>query len=74
MSSIPILPAKKVIKTLEKLGYIQIAQKGSHIKLKKCSYPHYKVIVPNHKELARGTLKSILEQANITVDEFLKYL
>jgi len=50
-------------------------RRGSHIKLKKKVNDRvFVVIVPDYAELARGTLKSILRQANITREEFLKLL
>ncbi|WPX08734.1 type II toxin-antitoxin system HicA family toxin [Anaerocellum danielii] len=50
-----------------------MAQKGNHLKLKK-ENPTRIVIIPMHEEVARGTLKSILEQAGISLEEFLKLL
>ncbi|MDP2692137.1 MAG: type II toxin-antitoxin system HicA family toxin [bacterium] len=63
--------ARIIIKTLQKAGFGKISQKGSHIKLrglrggKLCT-----VIVPNHKEIAKGTFSSILKQAEMTRIEF----
>ena len=48
--------------------------KGSHPKYKNQSFPVRVVIIPIHSEIARGTLKSILEQANISLDDFLNLL
>ena len=70
-SKYPILKPSEVIKALEKLGYRFIKQKGSHMKY---SNDTHVVIIPNHSELAKGTLKSILIQANIELDDFLKLL
>lgn len=71
--SYPVLPPQKILKALRKLGFIQISQKGSHVKLK--SYFTNKIcIVPMHKEVARGTLKSVLEQADIELEDFLNQL
>lgn len=71
-SRYPILPPKKIIKIMQKLGFEKISQKGSHVKYKKF-YTQKIFIIPMHKEIAAGTLKSILEQANIELVEFLKY-
>jgi predicted RNA binding protein YcfA (HicA-like mRNA interferase family) len=60
---------------LTKAGFRVAGRRGSHIKLKKKVNDRvFVVIVPDHAELARGTLKSILRQANITREEFLKLL
>lgn len=69
----PILPSIKIISILNMLNFVKISQKGSHVKLKNY-YTNRICIVPMHKEVARGTLKSILEQADIELDLFLKYL
>ena len=72
-SKYPVLPPNKVIKALAKLGFEKISQKGSHAKYK--NYITGKVyIIPMHYEIAKGTLKSILEQADIELDIFLENL
>ncbi len=69
----PLLPPKDIIKAMKKLGFEKYSQKGSHAK-----YINYNTgrifIIPMHYEIARGTLKSILEQADIELEEFLKNL
>jgi len=67
---IPIVSAIKAIKILSKIGYAADHQTGSHIILRHRETPHKRLTVPNHKELARGTLKAILEEAGLTVQEF----
>ena len=69
----PLLPPSKIIKVLSKLDFIQISQKGSHVKLKNY-YTNRVCIIPMHKEVARGTLKSVLEQADVELENFLKFL
>jgi len=73
-SKYPVLSPKAVIKTLEKFGFQYVSQKGSHAKYKKTGNPTRIVIIPMHNEIAKGTLKSILEQAAIELDDFLKQL
>lgn len=72
-SKYPILPPSKIIKVMRKLGFYKISQKGSHAK-----YINEETgrifIIPMHSEIAKGTLKSILEQADIELEEFLKNL
>ena len=64
-----------MVKALAKVGFNVAGRRGSHIKLKrKVDEKVFVVIVPDHSELAKGTLKSILRQANITRDAFLKLL
>ena len=73
-SKYPILTPKEIIRALEKLNFRKTSQKGSHAKYKDNSAPNKIVIIPLHSEIARGTLKSILEQANISLEDFLKLL
>lgn len=70
-SKYPVLTPKEVKKALEKFGFCFVAQKGSHMK-----YSNGKnvVIIPNHSEVAKGTLKSILTMADIPLDDFLNRL
>ena len=64
-----------MIKALVNAGFEVAGRKGSHVKLKKrVDGKVFVVIVPDHAELARGTMKSILRQANVTREEFLKLL
>jgi predicted RNA binding protein YcfA (HicA-like mRNA interferase family) len=63
------------IRTLGKIGFKKIRQRGSHVILKKWT-PEGEIgcVVPMHKELAVGTLRGILKQARLSVDEFVKNL
>ncbi|MBR5368101.1 MAG: type II toxin-antitoxin system HicA family toxin [Lachnospiraceae bacterium] len=67
-SKYPVLKPNEVIKRLESFGFLKVSQKGSHLKL---SNGTRVCIIPMHDEIARGTLKSILEQANISLEKFL---
>ena len=72
-SKYPILPPKKIIKAFKMLGFEKVSQKGSHVKYRNY-YTGKSFIIPMHNEVAAGTLKSILEQSNVELVEFLKYL
>lgn len=75
MTKLPLLSARDVIKALSKVGFIQAAQKGSHIKLKRKEEDRtWIVIVPNFNEIPRGTLRSIIRQSGLDQEEFLKLL
>jgi len=67
--------ATEAIRALERLGFVQIRQRGSHIILKKQT-PEGEIgcVVPLHHQLAIGTLRSILRQAGITPEEFMEHL
>lgn len=73
MPIVPILRPREVVKTFEKLGWEVVRQRGSHIILTKKG--HIATLsVPNHTEVARGTLRSLITKAGITVKEFLETL
>ena len=70
MSQLPRVSGREVVKALRKLGYEQDRQRGSHIVLRQVTYPHRRLTVPDHDEVAKGTLRAIIRQAGLTVDEF----
>jgi predicted RNA binding protein YcfA (HicA-like mRNA interferase family) len=73
MSKLKRLSGEEAIKRLEKLGFKRVRQRGSHVVLKKqTSDEEIGCVVPLHKELAVGTLRGILKQANLTVEEFIE--
>ncbi len=61
------------VKALQRVGFIIQRQRGSHIILRRES-PHARVVVPNHKTLRVGTLRAILHEANLTVEQLLEIL
>ena len=64
MPRLRVLSSQEVIKTLKGFGFEVVLQKGSHIKLTRMTILQKQVlIIPNHKELATGTLKAIFNQA-----------
>ncbi len=73
MPPLPVISGKKCVKALEKIDFIINSQKGSHIILVRKN-PKSRISVPNHKELDRGTLRAIIRQANLSVDEFVELL
>lgn len=70
MSQLPRVTGREVVKALRKLGYEQDRQRGSHILLRQIAYPHRRLTVPDHAEVAKGTLRAIIRQAGLTVEEF----
>lgn len=75
MSDIPSLSYVKIIRALQKLGFVVVRQKGSHIRLqKRVGGSIIKITVPAHKPVKVNTLRQILKQAKITLEEFKQYL
>lgn len=73
MSIVPILRPWQVVRTFEKLGWEVARQRGSHIILTKEGHIATPS-VPNHPEVSRGTLRSLIARAGIAVEEFLEAL
>lgn len=72
MSKLPIVSGQKIIKALMKIGYYIRNQEGSHIHLR---HPIRKPLtIPNHKEIARGTLKTILREAGVKTEKLEELL
>jgi len=72
---LPLVSSDKVLKLLSKKGFAVVRQKGSHISLhKKEDGKTLLVVVPRKNQIKRGTLISILKQANLTREEFLKLI
>jgi predicted RNA binding protein YcfA (HicA-like mRNA interferase family) len=70
MTAVPLLRPAEVAKAFERLGWEVARQKGSHIILTKPG--HFATLsVPRHPEVARGTLRSLIAKAGLTVEDFL---
>ena len=74
MSRLPVLSGKQLCKILGKIGYFMDHQTGSHIILRRENPPYRRLTVPDHKEIAKGTLRAILRQAGLTLEEFKELL
>ena len=68
---LPVVSGAEVVKALITAGFVEVSQRGSHRKLR---HSNATVIVPMHKELASGTLRSIIRQSGMSVEEFLVLL
>ena len=72
---LPIVSGKKMIKALYKVGFIVVRQKGSHVQMEKqTKYGVMKVTVPLHSSLKKGVIRIILQQAELSTEEFLELL
>ena len=75
MPKLPRIPALLVLRALKRSGFYEHHQEGSHIQLRHFSKAHLRVTIPFHRnDLKPKTLKSIIQQAEISVDEFLTLL
>ncbi|MDD4889422.1 MAG: type II toxin-antitoxin system HicA family toxin [Phycisphaerae bacterium] len=72
MSKLPVVSGQEAVRALAKLGYALDHQTGSHLILRQNIHPFRRLTVPNHKELAKGTLRTIIREAGLTVEEFAR--
>lgn len=70
--ALPVVSGAETVRAVSRGGFLQVSQRGSHVKLRDSAGRI--VIVPMHSELAPGTLRSVLRQAGLSVDEFLELL
>jgi predicted RNA binding protein YcfA (HicA-like mRNA interferase family) len=69
MSKLPGVSGRDAVRALEKIGFYVKRQHGSHTILRRDN-PFAQTVVPDHKELDRGTLRAILRQIDLPVDDF----
>ena len=73
MSKLPRVSGAETVSVLRKLGFYVRRQHGSHIILRR-DVPFCQTVVPNHPELDSGTLRAIIRQIGIGVDDFTRLL
>ena len=72
---LPAVKSKEAIKALQKAGFYIHHQTGSHIVMKHPANHKVRPVIPQHnKDLKKGTLRSIISQAGLSIEEFLKLL
>jgi len=73
VSKLPSISGRECIKALEKIGFYQKRRESSHIILRR-DEPFAQIVVPDHQELAKGTLRSIIREVELSVEEFVSLL
>ena len=68
MPKLPVLSGQEIVKLLERLGFAQVRQRGSHVVMRRVASG---CVVPLHKEVKSGTLAGILRQAGVSADELI---
>ena len=75
MSKVPSLSYDKIIRALQRDGWVMVRTKGSHVRLQKhIMNETLKLTIPTHQPVKRSTLAYILKQARLTVDDFLNLI
>jgi len=69
LGRLPVVSGRQLVRALEKAGYVVDRQRGSHIILRHTQPPFRRVTVPDHREVAKGTLRAILRDVGLTADE-----
>jgi predicted RNA binding protein YcfA (HicA-like mRNA interferase family) len=73
VSKLPRVSGRECVRALEKAGFFIRRQEGSHVILRR-NEPFAQLVVPDHKELDRGTLRAIIRQSGMTVEDFVSLL
>jgi predicted RNA binding protein YcfA (HicA-like mRNA interferase family) len=71
MPKLPHVSGREAVRALEKMGFVQLRQKGSHLIMRRGAVG---CVVPMHREIKVGTLTGILRQAGVTADQFIDAL
>ncbi|MBW4494644.1 MAG: type II toxin-antitoxin system HicA family toxin [Oscillatoria princeps RMCB-10] len=72
-SKLPRISGRECVKALSKIGFYVKRQEASHIVLRR-DEPFSQFVVPDHQELHKGTLRAIIRDADLSVDEFIQLL
>jgi len=73
VTKLPHISGRECIRALERAGFYERRIKGDHVFMQRDN-PYAAAVVPLHKEVKPGTLRSIIRQAGLTVDEFVELL
>jgi predicted RNA binding protein YcfA (HicA-like mRNA interferase family) len=74
VTRLPVVSGREVVRALSRIGYRLDHQTGSHLILRHDDPPYRRLTVPDHRELAKGTLRGLIRQAGLTVEEFARLL
>jgi predicted RNA binding protein YcfA (HicA-like mRNA interferase family) len=70
MPQVPLLRPREVAQVFERSGWRAVRQRGSHIIMTKTGH-FASLSIPNHPQVARGTLRALIAEAGLTVEQFL---
>ncbi|MCY4560463.1 MAG: type II toxin-antitoxin system HicA family toxin [Chloroflexi bacterium] len=73
MNRLPQVSGQECVRALERIGFYERRQRGSHIILRR-DEPFAQLVVPDHRELDAGTLRAIIRQSGLSVAEFRQLL
>jgi predicted RNA binding protein YcfA (HicA-like mRNA interferase family) len=70
VSRLPRVSGREVVRAFARIGYEVDRQRGSHVVLRHRDPPHRRLVVPDHREIAKGTLRKLIREAGLTTEEF----
>jgi hypothetical protein len=71
---LPVVSGGDAVRAFRKVGYELDEQHGSHMIVRRSDPPHRRLSIPNHRELAKGTLRVLILEAGLTVEGFVELL
>lgn len=74
MAKLPTVSGSEAVRAFGRAGYDTDHHTGSHVILRHRDPPHRRLSVPNHKELAKGTLRALIRESGLTVQQFVELL
>ena len=74
MSKLPVVSGADAIRAFSRIGYEVDRQRGSYVILRNVAPPFRRLTIPNHKVLAKGTLRSLIREAGLTPEQFARLL
>jgi len=73
MSKLPQVSGQEMVRALQKIGFMVRRQQGSHLIMRRDD-PFAQTVVPNHHQIDRGTLRAILRQSGVSVEQLTELL
>jgi predicted RNA binding protein YcfA (HicA-like mRNA interferase family) len=71
---LPVVSGQQAIEAFGRVGYQADRQRGSHVVLRHANPPHRRLSITFHREIAKGTLRALIRESGLTVDEFIRLL
>lgn len=74
MTRLPVVSGSEAVKAFCRIGYEIDRRRSSHIILRKVLPPHRRLVIPDHREISKGTLRALIREAGLTVEEFISLI
>ncbi len=74
MTRLPVISGREAVRAFEKIGYQDSHQTGSDVIMRRVLPPHRHLSSPDHRDLGKGTLRGLIRDTGLTVEEFVALL